>query len=153
MTRTLQVWTFAFYGLAALFWLGAEAPLRAQTGFGAINGSIRDNTGAAVAGVSVKARNQDTNVTTDTVTSSDGIYNILSLVPGNYELTAQKAGFDKSSADKVIVSTGQTTTIDIALKVGQVTTTVEVSARTSMLSNNTMEVTTTVDKDLLSQLP
>jgi hypothetical protein len=150
MKRTLQVWISCS---AVLFFLIVGSPLQAQTGFGAISGSITDNSGAPVPGVSVKARNLDTNVTTDTVTSTDGIYNILSLVPGNYNLTAQKTGFDRSDAAKVIVSTGQTTTVNISLKVGQVTTTVEVSAQTSMLNSNTMEVSTTIQKDLLSEMP
>src|SRR5271166_3447337 len=85
MKRTWQVRILAASGLAALLWLGAGAPLRAQTGFGQISGSVTDNTRAVVPGVSVKARNIDTNVATETVTSSDGIFNILSLLPGNYE--------------------------------------------------------------------
>ena len=152
MKRTWQVGNAASC-LAALLWLAAGAPLRAQTGFGQISGSVTDNTRAVVPGVSVKARNVDTNVATETVTSSDGIFNILSLVPGNYEVTAEKAGFDKSSTNQVTVSAGQTTTVDAVLKVGQVTTTVEVTAQATMLSNNSMEVTTTVQRDLLEELP
>jgi hypothetical protein len=144
MKRLLTAWAFL---------LLASSALEAQTGFGQISGSITDNSGAPVPGVSVKTRNVDTNVTSETVTSSDGIYNILSLVPGNYEVTAQKTGFDKSNTTKVVVSTGQTTTVDVSLKVGQVSTTVEVSAQATMLSSNTIEVATTVGKDLLAELP
>src|SRR5580698_3502303 len=126
-----QVWIYSAAVLVALWCFAAGAPLRAQTGFGQISGSVTDNTKAVVPGVSVKARNIDTNVATETVTSSDGIFNILSLVPGNYEVTAEKSGFDKSQTNHVTVSAGETTTVDAVLKVGQVTTTVQVSAQTT----------------------
>ena len=153
MKRNWQVWIYAASCLVALWCFTTGVSLRAQTGFGQISGSITDNTKAVVPGVSVRARNIDTNVATETLTSSDGIFNILSLVPGNYEVTAEKSGFDKSQTNHVTVSAGETTNVDAVLKVGQVTTTVEVSAQTTMLSNNTMEVATTVQRDLIDELP
>lgn len=131
----------------------AASSLWAQNGNGQIGGSVTDNTRAAIPGVSVTARNVATNVVTSTVTSSDGLFNLLSLVPGSYEVTAEKTGFDKATVTNVTVDLSATANVDIVLKVGQVTTTVSIEAQAQLLNATTMDVTTTVAKDLLEQIP
>ncbi len=140
---------FAALAAAAIFSLSASA----QTSLGQITGAVTDASGAAIAGAAVVARDVATNVNSQTVTSSDGIYNLLSLVPGEYQVTVTKQGFDTSITGKVIVSTGQTTTINAALKVGAVSTRVEVEASTTMLNTSSSDVATTVERDLVSNLP
>lgn len=140
---------FAAFSAALLF----TASLVAQTSLGQITGAVTDNSGAAIAGASVSARDVSTNVTSKTLTSSDGLYNLLSLVPGEYEVTVTKQGFDTSVTGKVTISTGQTTTVNAALKVGAVSTRIEVEAFSTMLNTASSDVATTVERDLVSNLP
>jgi hypothetical protein len=125
----------------------------AQTSFGQVTGSVTDQHGAAVPAASVRARNVDTNVASETVTSSDGIYNVLSLIPGKYELIVEKTGFEKALTVNVAVVTSQTTTVNVSLKIGTVASTVEVSAQAAMLNSSSSDVATTVGQDLLQELP
>ena len=133
--------------------LSGTAALHAQSGLGQITGNVRDVSGSVIAGAAVRARDIGTNVQSQTVTSSDGIYNILSLAPGEYQVTVEKQGFDASITDKVIVSVGQTTTIDAGLKVGSISTKVEVNASAAMLTTSSSDVATTVERSLVANLP
>ena len=131
----------------------APVSLAAQNSLGQITGSVTDNTGASVVAARVTAVNNATNVPSSTVTSSDGLYNLLSLIPGIYTVTVQKTGFDRSVTDQVIVESSQITTIDAKLRVGTVSTTVEVTASAAMLSAANSDVATTVARDLLADIP
>src|SRR5687768_17167944 len=67
--------------------------VHAQTDRGMITGVIIDPSGAAVAGAVVTATNQQTNVTTETVTTDTGAYRVVGLPVGDYILTVQAKGF------------------------------------------------------------
>ena len=125
----------------------------AQDSFGKITGTILDASGAAVAGATVRATNTSTNVATQTLTSSEGIYNILSLLPGEYRVEMVKGGFDTAVTNAVIVSAGQTTSVNGSLKVGGVATTVDVVASAGMLTTSSSDVATTVERSLVADLP
>src|SRR5262245_61225033 len=58
-----------------------------------IRGNVTDPSGAIIAGVSVKAKNQDTGATYETVTNDAGFYSFPSLRPGTYTITTTHPGF------------------------------------------------------------
>ena len=64
----------------AMAWL-LPGTLQAQTGTSTIAGVVRDSTGAALPGASVKVVNEDTRVSVDTQTNGEGIYRVPALVP------------------------------------------------------------------------
>src|SRR5215469_17016128 len=82
-------WIFALGFAAALLVAGLSgARAMAQTGGdGAIQGTVRDATGAIISNALVTAKNVATAVVTTRTTSSDGLYNIGPLIPGRYEVT------------------------------------------------------------------
>jgi outer membrane receptor protein involved in Fe transport len=135
--------TLTFAGIAA----------RAQDSFGNIAGAVKDVTGAAVAGVRVRAINVATNVAEPTVTSSDGIYNILNLVPGDYRVEFAKEGFDLEIVPKVEVQAGQTASLNASLRPGSVSTRIEVTGGVNLLNTTSSEVATTVGRELTADLP
>ena len=65
----------------------------AQTGNGGLTGTVEDTSKALIPGVSITATNTETGVTTTVITNESGAYNIPSLIPGPYKLTAELAGF------------------------------------------------------------
>jgi hypothetical protein len=107
------LWAFALMALAASF------PIAAQTaGDGAIEGTVTDTTGAAVANATVSAFNAATGVTTARPTSSGGVYNLAPLIPGTYTVTVTAKGFGTYKQENVTVNALNTQGLNIALKIG-----------------------------------
>jgi hypothetical protein len=98
----------------------------AQQATALINGTVKDPSGAVVAGAKVTLRNAATNTPRTTTTNRDGIYQ-FSLVPiGTYELTVEQEGFDKYVHRGITLQINQNARQDVTLKVGTTSQTVEV---------------------------
>ena len=119
---------------AAAFALGALAaiarPAVAQvTATGTIEVIVQDPGGLAVPGVSVTAQASDAVTRREAVTDNDGRAVLVGLEPSaNYVVTAQLAGFVSARNENVLVRSGQTATVQVALKVGGVSEEVQVTA-------------------------
>ncbi|MGO9242113.1 MAG: TonB-dependent receptor domain-containing protein [Bryobacteraceae bacterium] len=108
--------------------IGLGLPCQAQQTLGAITGTVLDSSGSAVPDAEVQARNVATNLEVIVHSQSNGSYSISDLPVGTYELSFKKTGFTIESHTQVLVQSGRTTTIDGSLKVGSISTTVEVTA-------------------------
>ena len=127
--------------------------LLGQSSLGQLTGAVTDTSGAPIVGAHAKVRDVSTNVQSQSVTSSDGLFNIISLVPGDYQLIVDHEGFETSITNKVTISAGQITTVNAALQVGSINTKVEITATATMLTTGSSEVATTVERSLVSNLP
>ncbi len=105
----------------------ASSSLLAQTFRGTILGTVTDPQGAVVSGATVTVRNLDTGLERTTQTSTDGSYAIPELPIGTYNVTVTQSGFQTSAITAVAVDVAAEKRVDVALKAGQVATTVEVS--------------------------
>lgn len=128
-------------------------PAAAQTATGKIQGRVTDSTGAAVPDAKLSIENQATGVRQSVLSNSDGNYLLTFLLPGDYRVTVEKAGFEKHIATGVRVDVEQTATIDVSLKVGQLSTTVEVTANTVALSTTSSTLSTTIASKQIMDLP
>ncbi len=108
--------------------IGLGLPCQAQQTLGAITGTVLDSSGSAVPDSVVQARNVATNLEVNVHSQSNGSYSISNLPVGTYELSFKKPGFEIESHTQVLVQSGRTTTVDGSLKVGSISTTVEVHA-------------------------
>ncbi|MGA3196768.1 MAG: TonB-dependent receptor [Terriglobales bacterium] len=99
-----------------------------QTFRGTILGTVTDPSGAVVSGATVKARNEATGLERTTTTSADGSYAIPELPIGTYTLSVTQPGFQTYAATGVSVDVATERRIDAALKAGEVSTRVEVTA-------------------------
>src|ERR1700751_3080786 len=99
-----------------------------QTFRGAINGTVNDPTGAMVSGANVRATNVATGVTLATTTTSDGQFAFQDIPVGTYKIAVSAGGFSSVTTDNVTVTAGNVYTLPVRLKVGEASTTVEVSA-------------------------
>src|SRR5262245_53976313 len=79
--------------LLVLISLARPATAQTQITTGVIQGSVADATGASLPGVTVEARNLDTNISRTLVTEADGRFVFLQLAPGNYRVTFTLSGF------------------------------------------------------------
>lgn len=83
---------------------------------GVITGVVKDQSGGVVAGATVKATNIGTGVERKTTTSSDGVYELSQMVPGEYRVEIEVSGFARFIAEPVTVNVLQRTTLDPDLK-------------------------------------
>jgi outer membrane receptor for ferrienterochelin and colicin len=114
---------------AACLALGADkAFAQAQGSTGQITGAVRDSNGAAIPGAKIKATNTQTGLDQVATSSGDGVYRIVLLPPGVYNLTAEADRFTKTDVKDVLVVIGQITDANIILGVGSVQEAVTVTA-------------------------
>jgi hypothetical protein len=111
-------------GLALL----AAVSVSAQTFRGTILGTVTDPSGAVVPGAQVTAKNTGTGLERSSTTSADGSYTLSELPIGSYNVTVSIAGFETFVATGVAVDVAGERRVDAALKTGEVSTKVEVSA-------------------------
>jgi hypothetical protein len=117
---------FKFLCLTISLMLAFAAAAFAQFQTGTVEGTVTDPTGKVVAGATVTLTNPKTG-TSQTATSSDaGLFRFGSLVPGDYTLTVEGAGFAKANVERVTVQVGTVTRADVQMKVGGVGETVNV---------------------------
>ena len=111
-----------------VFVLLAAVSLSAQTFRGTILGTVTDPSGAVVAGAKVTVKNTGTGLERSTETSGDGSYSLPELPIGTYNVTVSQSGFSTFVASGVTVDVASERRVDAALKAGEVSTKVEVSA-------------------------
>jgi len=119
---------------------------------GVITGLVTDKTGSAVTQAMVTVTNVATSDKVAVETSSAGNYTTPPLIPGNYKVEVEKAGFKTFVAPAVAVATG-TIRLDAALDVGQVTETVEVKEANVEINVSNPEVTQVLSQKFYRDLP
>ncbi|HWY59929.1 MAG TPA: carboxypeptidase regulatory-like domain-containing protein [Terriglobales bacterium] len=111
-----------------LYWFLAAvsiSPVVAQTVNVTIQGRVYDTTGAAIPQATVTAVNTANGLNRSTIATAMGDYQIALLPPGDYTVTAERQGFQKS-AKKTHLDVGEAGNLDFSLSPGQVQTVVEV---------------------------
>src|SRR5512138_3236407 len=117
------------FGLVCMVVLALSAIAMAQsTTTGAIGGVVSNPNKEVVPGASVTVKNMGTNKEDTATTDDTGRFKVSNLQPGNYTVTVNSTGFSPMTVDKVVVEIGRETSLEIALVVGPVTGTVDVSA-------------------------
>jgi hypothetical protein len=112
--------------------LGSE-PAAAQQATALIAGTVKDTTGAVVAGAKVTITNTRTNVTQSATTSKDGDY-VFTLLPiGTYVLAVEASGFEKYAQTGITLDINQKARLDVQLKVGSTSQVVEVQGNVTQV--------------------
>ncbi len=141
-------------GIAALALLSLQAPrARAQEATGSITGKVSDPSGAAVAKADVAAKDVARGTEWKTQTDNEGAYNFPRLPVGRYELRIQAPGFEIAHHAALDLVLNQTATIDVALTVGGVTQTVEVTSAAPLLQSQTTEISSVMESHTIESLP
>jgi len=154
MSREPRRWSAVRAAVCVVLLLWASAGIvYAQSGLGAITGQVTDPLSAVIPGAALRLTNLATNIQTHVSSSSDGIFNLTALVPGDYGLTVDHVGFEEASVARITVTAENTVTVNLRLQVGANTTRVEVQAQSSLLTTTEQVVSSTIDQDLVSNLP
>ena len=124
-----------------------------QLTMGTITGTVTDPSGAAVPGVMVIVKNVDTGVSRSIVTGAAGHYEAASIPPGNYEVSASLAGFQRTIRTGISLAVGRTLQVDMDLEVGAVTQQITVSGEASLVDTTSATVSQIVDEKNIADLP
>ncbi|HEV3198182.1 MAG TPA: TonB-dependent receptor [Bryobacteraceae bacterium] len=116
-------------------------------------GVVRDSSGAAAPGVTIKITSADTGAIRQEVSDDSGLYHASLLDVGTYNLEAEKSGFKKVVKQGIRLAVGETITVDLALEVGALAETVTVSAAGEQLRTETGSLGSTLESQSIAQLP
>ena len=131
--------------------LAAAAPLLAQT-TGSVSGTIKDNSGAVVPGVSVTVENVETKATRTAVSGDSGTYQIALLPPGRYRVRAELQGFRTEERDLTLV-VSQNARFDFAMNLGSLEETITVQAAAPLVDTRDAAMGQVVDQTKIVELP
>ncbi len=137
----------------ALSLLLSVLPLFGQEFRATISGSVTDPSGAAVPNVKIAAKEVRTGTTSNTVSDSGGHYTIPFLLPGDYDVTAEAAGFSAFTRKGMHVGSGDHPIVDIPLQVGQQAQSVDVVSDVPLVNNASAATGQTITTKQVEDLP
>jgi len=139
--------------LAVLLLLALAPAAYSQEVRSSITGVVTDPSGAPIVGAKLTATNAATNVAVTTQTNATGSYLTPFLAPGRWELTAEASGFKKYVRRDILLQAQDRARIDIALEVGEVTTSVTVSGAVSQLQTETATRSQVLANEIVANVP
>jgi outer membrane receptor protein involved in Fe transport len=129
------------------------ATAQAQQATALIAGTVRDTSGALVAGAKVTLKNSGTNIARSAATNKDGDY-LFTLVPiGAYELSVEQKGFEKYVHTGITLSINQNARLDIALQVGASSEVIEVTGDVTQVDTVSDTIGTSVIGETIQRAP
>lgn len=146
LSNRRQRW--GWLALAAFFLVGTAAPALAQFERAQISGTVKDEQGGVMPGVTVTATAQQTGVSTTAVTDGSGFYTFPSLIPGKYNVVAELQGFKKVVRNDLQLDAAGQLRYDVSLATGDLTEEVTVTAETQPLQTDVALRKTVEAKDL-----
>ena len=147
--RKLQTILLAFFVMAlSLAGVGA-----AQETTAALQGTVKDATGAVIPGAKVTVATPTLVGTKSLTTDSKGYYHFSNLPPGDYTITVEMKGFTTMKRQNVGLQVGKSPSIDISLTVGAEATVVEVSTDQPAIDVTSVTTQTTVSNDVIQYVP
>ncbi len=145
--KLLTLATVIFFSVNLVF-------AQAQASTADLGGTVTDPNGSVVPGATVTVKNSSTGITRTVTASDDGTYQILSLPPGDYEVSAQAATFKKVVISPVKLTVGQSAELQIKLEIGSQDVIVNVSGDSvELVETSRTTVSNTIDQRRIENLP
>ena len=127
--------------------------LNGQAATASIQGTVTDQSGAAVPGAAVEVKNTGTGATQTTTSDSAGRFNAPDLAVGSYDVQATKAGFSTVVRRGITLTVGAQAVVDFSLPIGQQTQTVTVEGEVTQVETTSATVGTLTDQKQMRDLP
>jgi hypothetical protein len=140
-------------GLASFCLLAFPSLLLAQSGNATLSGTVRDSSGALLAGAEVTVKNTATGVRHVVTSSEVGLYFVPGLIPGPYEVRVHANGFQDRTITDIQLVIDQQARLDIGLNVASQGQTVTVTAAPPLLQEQDASVGTVIDSQHVQDLP
>ena len=133
--------------------LSIATPLLAQFESAEVLGTVRDPSGAVIARAAVTLTNQATGVQSKVVAGDNGDFDFFNVQVGRYALTVEHAGFSKITIGDMTVDVGARRRVDVSMKVGAVTESVEVVSAAAALETDSSDRGQVVSTAAVTELP
>ena len=130
--------------VAGTLWAWPQ-PVSGQAADGHLVGIVLDQSGSSIPGCAVEVENVSTGVVWNQETDQLGAYRFNNLPVGQYTLSAESEGFALSRLSGIAIALNRSTTVNIALELGQVDTEVEVTAATAQIDTTSSSITGSFD--------
>jgi hypothetical protein len=125
----------------------------AQRTTGAIFGTVVDDSGAVVPGVSVMLQGTAAFGSPSTTTTASGTYRFPALSPGSYDLTFSLAGFKTVHMTGIVVTVGNAAELNVVLGVAELTEAITVVADTPVINTSTTQINATMNREWVENAP
>jgi hypothetical protein len=141
--------------LVAIALAGPSATLVAAQGSTktTLSGTVMDSSGGLLPGATVDVKNVRTGVTTSTVTSTSGVFDVPALDPGLYTVSVSLSGFKTAVLTNVELLSGTARAVKVTLEVGNISQSVEVVGGNQLVQTQSTTISSTVRVDQISSLP
>ncbi|HET9317606.1 MAG TPA: carboxypeptidase-like regulatory domain-containing protein, partial [Vicinamibacteria bacterium] len=148
-----RVSTWAVGVLVMLASLALQPAVSAQDFRGSILGTVSDEQGGAMPGVSVTVTNLNTNVSSTVVSDEKGRYRVQYLISGTYSVQMQLQGFKSVVRKPLEVRVGDVLTVDATMDTGAIEEVIEVVAQQPLLDTSSGVTGQVIDSNQIQQLP
>jgi Carboxypeptidase regulatory-like domain len=137
----------------ALFCFGFVLQTSAQDTTASLQGTVSDPSGAQVADAKVTVVNRGTGESQVGTTNSEGVFSFTRLPVGEYNLAVEMSGFDRYQQSGLQLNVGQAAVANVALRLGNVGTEVEVSANVGLVDTRTFTSNQLIEEKQVTDLP
>lgn len=120
---------------------------------GTVTGTITDPTGASISGATVTLKNEGTNTARKLQTNTSGVYTFTNMPPATYELTVSASGFATEKVQNIVLQVAADRRVDVSLKVGTVSESVNVAAAAPVLNTETASTGQVIETQEINELP
>jgi hypothetical protein len=148
-----RIYAVVLFAVPFAFILTAISSAVAQVDRGSIVGTITDPSGARIAGAQVTVTSRDTQQPVRVTTDEQGSYSAKLLKIGVYSVSATRQGFETTIQQSVDVGVDQTVRVDLVLKLGAASETVEVTGAAPLLQTESSSLGTIETERRISELP
>lgn len=125
----------------------------AQTTQGGIVGTIRDQKGASISGAQITITQAATGLQRQTTTADNGVFRVLAIPTGSYEIKADAPGFATTTVKDIDIGVDQVRTIELTLRVGAKTEVLTVEADADLTQTQSSKVGEIIDNRKVEDLP
>jgi hypothetical protein len=125
----------------------------AQRTTGTIIGTVTDDTGAVLPGVTVTLKSAAVPGTPTTVTSETGVYRFPALPPGEYALSFTLQGFTTINREQIPLAVGGTEEVNVQLKVSAIAESITVTGESPVVNVASTQITTNFSHDWVQNAP
>lgn len=153
VSRAHRGWACVLAFLALFVGLTPFASAQTDVTTSRISGTVEDNDGTALPGVTVTATNIETGLQVTSVTDERGFYRLLNLPTGSYNLEAMLDGFATAQAENVRLLLGSAPTVNFTLQSASVSETITVTSEVPVVEVTNTATGTTMQEEQISALP
>src|ERR1051326_7074935 len=144
----MRVSTCLFLFLAVLL-----STAQAQSTFGTVLGTVRDQSGASVPDATLTLTDRDKNTTRSTISKDGGLYEFLNVRPGRYKVSADKPGFETATATDLHLEARQNLRADFTLQIASRTETAIITASVPVVNSENGTISDSKTFEQITRLP